>query len=137
MIMEEKRPYLEDVQLEFAGVMEWLVRICLALLVVLFVLYVTGIVPSARPISETPELWHLSSAEFRAATGSPTGWAWIRRIGQGEYLSLAGLVIFPAATTVALCILAVLFSRRRAVIWAVMAAVQVAILVFAATGLLS
>jgi len=137
MTVERRRPDLEEVQLEFAVVMEWLVAICLSLLAILFILYATGIVPSARPISEIPELWHLSAAEFRAASGTPTGWAWIRHIGQGEYLSLAGLVVFPAATTIAICILAVLFSRRRAVIWAVMAAVQAAILVFAATGLVA
>jgi len=130
----QRDPSLEDVQMEFAAVVEWLVGIGLVLLAGLFVLYVTGIVPPAMPLSEVPAHWDLSAAEFRNVSGTEAGWAWIGRITSGEYLSLAGLVAFPTATTIGLCILAGLFARRKAVIWAVMAAVQAAILVFAATG---
>lgn len=114
---------------------QWLVVTGLSLLVVSFALYVSGVLRSPVPVSELPDLWHLNSTEFTAAVGAGEGWTWLRSIGQGQSLALASLVFFPAATILVVFTASLLYLRRRNHWYAVIAGLEAAILVLAATGL--
>jgi len=118
----------------------WLDRMAkagfVATLVALLV-YLSGAAPAFVPLAELPSLWSLPVARYLELTGSPTGWAWVRLLDRGDYMSLVAIVSF--ASTSIMCylrILPVLISDRERV-YALIAAVQIGVLLLAGSGLLN
>lgn len=107
----------------------------LVLLVAGFAVYVTGLLPPHLPPEELAKLWGLPLHEFLAASGAPTGWRWLSYAGTGDYINYVGIVllasIVPAAYLRMLPLLA-----RQARLHALIAALEIAVLLGAASGLL-
>jgi hypothetical protein len=127
-ILEEQRIYAR-----------WLavgVAVGFGSLVVSFFLYTSGIVPPGIPPEALPRYWSLPVHEYVAVTGAPTGWSWLRRLGEGDLLNFAGVAIL-GATTVAcyLRMVPVLVKSRERVLLAICLA-ELAVLAAAASGLL-
>ncbi len=76
-------------------------------------------------------------AQFLAATGEPTGWAWLGLIGRADYLNLAAVTLFALVTLV--CYLRILAPLLRADerLQAAIAAAQIVVLIVAASGWLT
>jgi hypothetical protein len=119
----------------YARWLAWGVRIGFTALVGTFFLYVAGLVPAGVPPERLPELWGLPVNAYIAATGAPTGWSWVRRLGEGDLLNLVGVAIL-AATSIA-CHLRVLplFLRSRESALAAICIAQVIVLTAAAAGI--
>ncbi len=130
-------PPVDNVQLVYASLLMWFVRIALAALFVTFILYAAGLVDSAIDIADVPNRWHLSAGEYAVATQTEAGWSWIRSLDQGRTLSLASLVLFPAGTMVLTAVAVVLYLRNRLPAYALITFVQVAVFAVAASGLLA
>lgn len=110
------------------------VRIGLVALVASFALYVLGILPSHVPPAQLPEVWGLPVGQYLARTGAPSGWEWIRRLGQGDVLNMLGVAILSSVTIA--CYLRVLLPLVRAGerVLAAIAAAQIVVMLVAATG---
>ena len=109
-------------------------RIALTLLIGTFAVYALGLLEPLVPLGALPELWRLPVGEFIAATGAPTGWGWLARLGAGDYLNLAGVAFLGGVSVV--CYLRVIphYWREgdRALAW--LAIAQVVVLLAAASG---
>lgn len=103
-------------------------------LVASFVIYLFRILPPGIPPEALPRYWALPVAEYVKATGAPTGWSWIRRLNEGDLLNFAGVAVMGTATIFAYLRVMPVFAvtGRRAL--ALIALAQVALLVFAASG---
>jgi len=130
-------PLVDDVQLVYASLLVWFVRIALVALFTTFILYATGIVSSAIRISDVPTHWHLSAREYALATQTEGGWSWILSLDQGRTLSLASLVLFPAGTMVLTAIAIGLYIRSRLPVYAAITFLQVVVFAVAASGILA
>lgn len=121
----------------YADGMERGVRIGLAGLAVSYVLYLTGILPPHVPIERTVAHWHLPAPEFAARCGLYHGWSWIMAFREGDYLSLI-LIAFLASVTI-WCIVRLMpfLVREKDAPMLVITLIQLAILVLAASGLVS
>ena len=119
----------------YAHWLAWGVRLGFAVLAGTFFLYATGLVPAGVPPERLPELWVLPVDAYIAATGAPTGWSWIHRLGEGDLLNLVGVAIL-AATSIA-CHLRVLplFLVSRERVLAAICVAQVIVLGAAAAGI--
>ena len=109
----------------------------LSLITLGFAVYISEILPSQNSPDEITALWHLSSQEYAVQASHPQGWDWLWDLGDGEIVSLATLVVIPAAIIICLCIMIVVFIKDKDRIYAGMLALQVIILVLAASGILS
>ncbi|MEO8332789.1 MAG: hypothetical protein ABI479_10175, partial [Gallionella sp.] len=78
-------------QQRYAMLLNWGARSGLAILVVSFLAYVLGWMPSHVPLDQMRNVWHLSVDEYLKQTNAPIGWDWIARIGEGEYAGLFGI----------------------------------------------
>ena len=118
----------------YARWLAWGVRIGFFALVATFFLYVTGLVPAGVAPERLPELWGLPVDAYIAATGAPTGWSWIHRLGEGDLLNLVGVAILAAASIA--CHLRVLpmFMRSGERALAAICVAQVIVLGAAAAG---
>ncbi len=125
------------ISLEHARYAAWLTactRFGSAVLYITFTAYVLGWLPAAVPLDQLPQLWRLPLADYLRATGTPTGWQWLTRMGQGDMLGLAGVAWLAGCS--GLCLLAVLplYARRGERAMAALCLGAVAVLVLAAGG---
>jgi hypothetical protein len=128
LVSEEQRTY--------AIWLERGMRLGFGLLVLTFLLYVTGIVKPHVDLQELPRLWGLSAADFRQAADTPAGWGWLRFAGTGDYMNFFGVVLLAFVTVP--CYLRVLpiFHAARERVFVAIVILEVIVLSLAASGLL-
>lgn len=132
-------------QLLYASILAKGMYLGLGILLVTFVLYMTGIMQPAIPIDELPRLWTLPAHEYLEAVNHEflhrshvvDGWRWVALLGTGDYVNFIGVAILSAVTIV--CYLGILPSllQKKDWIYASIAVAEVIVLVLAASGLVA
>jgi hypothetical protein len=112
-------------------------RLGLTLLIVTFAVYVLGLLEPLVPLRSLPGLWRLPVAEFISATGAPTGWGWLARLGAADYLNLVGVAVLGAVSVACYLRIIAFYWREgdRGLAW--LAIGQVVVLLAAASGLVA
>ena len=77
----------------YARLLGWGSHGGLALLVVAFLLYVTGILPPLIDVAELPRVWTLSAREIAEQEGHPAGWQWLALLHHGDIVNLLGIAV--------------------------------------------
>ena len=109
-------------------------RLALATLVASFAAYVLGVLEPLIPLERLPALWRLPAERFVAESGAPTGWDWLARLGQGDYLNFAGIALLATGTLVAYLRLFVWSAGRGERLFAALVLAQALVLIAAASG---
>ena len=91
--------------------------------------------PALVPLGDLPRLWTLSAAEMMREAHAPQGWSWLRFIGYGDYLNVLGIAIFPLLAMVCTARVVAPFLKRGERAQALLAALQVLVLLAAALNL--
>jgi hypothetical protein len=136
MTVSNREPKLPQEQHLYARLVARLVAVGLALLVIAYGLYISGMLPAKVPVAEIPEYWHLDAQDYSAATDTPRGWTWPGNLHRGDSFAF-GALAFMAGVSI-MCLVAVLpyFLRRRDFAYASVVLAEVAVLVIAAGGFL-
>ncbi len=121
----------------YARWLGWGTRIGLAVLVVSFALYVSGLLPSAVPPERLPQLWGLPVAQYLQQSGAATGWGWVPQIGRGDVTALLGIVMLASCSVPALLALLPGALQRSDRLFAALCLAEVLVIVLAATGWLA
>jgi hypothetical protein len=134
-----------DEQLLYANILEKGMMIGLILMFITFALYVFGIMPSVVPLDKIADYWNqpvhlyleVIKTDFLNWEHHPTGWTWLRLIGNGDFLNFVPIAILSGVTIV--CYLSIVpgLFRRGDKAYAIMALAEAAILALAASGLLA
>ena len=124
-------------QRRYARWLDWTARTGLAVLAAAFLIYALGIVDAHIPLQRLPELWSLPLERYLALTGAPSGWGWLRFLHKGEYLSIVGVALLGMATLVCYLRLALGLVRSGDRLPAVLAALQILVLLAAASNFFS
>jgi hypothetical protein len=132
--LEGQRDYASDEQRRYADWLDLGTRLGFAVLLASFVVYLTGIVPAGIAPSDLPRYWSLPVGDYVAATGAPTGWAWVARVGESDLLNFVGVAILGTVTILCYARVLVLFMRRRERVFAAICAAEILVLVVAAAG---
>lgn len=126
---------LSDEMVErYATVVQWGVRIAMSVLVVAYVLYLSGALPACVPHDQLVQLWSQPHQRLQEATGL-RGWSWLGQVMHGDMLSLLGIALLASLSIVALASILPAVFRCRDRLFAGTVALLMIILVFAATGL--
>jgi len=120
---------------QFAQTMQWIASVGFVLLIAAFLVYILGLLPVRVELDEIARNWHKSSEELIESVDGTTGWQWVKTIGYGDTLSFATILLLAAATPICLLVLAAAYVREGNRIYAAIAAVQIVVLLFAASGL--
>lgn len=142
--MSNDRTKASEEQIIYANILNKGMWFGLALLIITFIIYITGLLPSHVPIeklSEIPEgsnvpYWGMRAHEFNVAFNIPTGWGWTALAGKGDYLNFIGIAILAGLTI--LCYLTILpiLIKKKDTPYVVIAILEVAVLALAASGIL-
>ena len=84
----------------------------LFVLVVGFVLYLTGMLAPHVPLEDLPKYWSLPLDQYLEKTGAPTGWQWISELGYGDAAPLLGVALLASITIVCYLVLFFKFLKR-------------------------
>jgi len=139
------QPEADANQLLYANILAKGMYLGLGILLVTFALYLGGILEPGVPIDDLPRLWTLSAHDYLETVNHEflhredlvTGWRWMGLLGMGDYLNFIGIALLAAVTIV--CYLGILpgLIRRRDVIYATIAALEVVVLILAASGIVA
>ena len=131
---------VEGVRVEqrlYARLLDGAAKVGFVLLVAGFLAYMLGWIPAHVPPERLSGLWSLPLQDYLRATDTPTGWGWIVHLPKGEFASLAGIEILAGCSL--LCLLAIIpvYARRGDRVYAAICIAEIAVLVLAASGVLS
>jgi hypothetical protein len=134
MIMSEH--HVTEEQLVYAKVLNLGMKVGLAALVISFALYVLGIMEPHIPLQDLPKYWKLPVHEYLKQTNIHQGWSWLYMLNKGDFLNFIGIAFLAGVSII--CYLSIIPSlfRKKDIIYAVLAIVEVAVLVLAASGVL-
>ena len=134
--MSNEKTKASEEQMAYAGVLNIGMWSGLALLVVTFFVYISGLLPSFVPIDDLPKYWTMRVHDFNAALHAPTGWGWTAFIGNGDYLNFIPIAILAGLTLLCYLVILPILIRKKDTPYVVIAVVEVLVLALAASGLL-
>ena len=117
----------------------WLNRLTLAgfaLLVVAFFIYILGVLPAYVPMKQVPQYWFQASHHYLETANVQAGWAWLGKIGYGDFLVYIPIALLAGITIV--CYIGVLFKfiKSKENVLVVIAVLEILVLLAAASGFL-
>ncbi|HXF45517.1 MAG TPA: hypothetical protein VNK91_05305 [Burkholderiaceae bacterium] len=125
----------DEPQAVYARLLWWSSSASLALLILAFALYVCGALPPLVALEELPRAWRQSAAQF-GAQAAQADWAWLRQLERGDALNLFGIALLSICSLVPLLGAIVQYARRGERLYAGLAALQIGVLLAAASGLI-
>ena len=108
----------------------------IAILVITFGVYVTGIFESYIPVNEVSQYWSMPVSQYVHEANIPTGWGWATLLGKGDFLNFIGIVLLAGMTIVCFVILFPFYLKQKDVPFMVIIVLEVLVLCLGASGLL-
>lgn len=133
---EGKRTQASEEQVAYAKVLNVVMFLGLAIMIVTFIIYLSGILPAFIPPQDVPKYWGMKSSNFIHTFHAPTGWAWVAMINKGDYLNFVGIAILAGLTTLCYLVILPILIRKKDTAYVVIAIMEVLVLVLAASGIL-
>jgi len=129
-------PRASPQQLVYARWLDVGTKIGFAVLVSAFAIYIFEFVLAHVPVEDLPRYWNLPVEEYLAAAGVEPGWGWVEHIAKGDYINLVGVAMLSSVSIVCYVRLLPLLWQERDRIYLAIAALEIVVLVLAASGVL-
>jgi len=129
--------YVPEEQLIYADTLESGVRIGRLLLVLTFALYAFGLMDPKVPFEDLPTFWTMPVSAYLRGLGIDAGWHWVLLIGHGDFANFIGIAFLAGLTCVCYGRVLPIGLERKDNIFTTILILQIAVLVLAASGLLS
>ena len=123
--------------LRYAYLLDWGTRLGVLALIVSFAAYVFGVLTPHVPLEQLPSVWNLPVDAYLRQTSTPTGWGWVVLAYKGDLSGLIGISILAGCSLPPLLGLIPLYLKRRDYVYAGICAAVIAVLVLAASGVLT
>jgi hypothetical protein len=130
----------QEQQLEasrYAYLLDWGTRLGVLALIASFAAYVFGVLTPHVPLEKLPSVWNLPVSAFLQQTATPTGWGWLSLAHKGDLSGLIGISILAGCSLPPLLGLIPLYVKRRDYVYAALCTGVIAVLVLAASGVLT
>jgi hypothetical protein len=124
-------------QLLYARLLDWGARLGLLALVAGFAVYVLGWRSPQVPLEQLPQLWNQPADIFLQRTGIAAGWGWLALAHKADVANLLGIALLAGCSLPPLLAVMVLYLKERDRVHAALCAGVVAVVLLAASGLLS
>jgi hypothetical protein len=134
--MADLKTKATEEQMAYAGVLNVGMWFGLFVLVVTFVVYLSGVLPTFVPIDDLPKYWGMRVHEFNVQLHAPTGWDWTALVNKGDYLNFIGIAILSGLTILCYLVILPILIRKKDKAYVVIAIVEILALSLAASGLL-
>ncbi len=134
--MGNERTKASEEQVVYANLLNKGMWIGLGLVIITFLIYVSGLLPSHVPIEDLPRHWGKRVHAFNQELELPTGWGWLRNIGKGDYLNFVGIAMLSGLTIACYGAIMPILKRKKDIAYFLIAMAEVLVLLLAASGVL-
>ncbi len=134
--MANEKTKASEEQLVYANILGKGMWSGLGLLIVTFLVYISGVLPSYIPIAELPKYWGMRAHEVNKTLNIPTGWGWLANVGKGDYLNFIGIAMLSGLTIVCYIVIMPILKRKKDTAYFIIALAEVLVLALAASGFL-
>ena len=107
----------------------------LALMLITYVLYVTGIMDPYVSMDNVVKYWALPVGQYLADNNVPTGWGWATLLTHGDFLNFLGIALLGGLTIIAYIPVTLAYFKKKDFAFALIALLEVLVLCFAASGI--
>jgi len=134
--MSNIKTQASEEQMAYAGVLNIGMWLGLAIMIVTFIIYLSGLLPSYVPIDDLPKYWTMRVHDFNVALNAPTGWHWVSLVGKGDYLNFVGIAMLSGLTILCYAVILPILFKKKDTAYVVIAIAEILVLSLAASGLL-
>jgi len=106
----------------------------LAVMVLTYLVYITGILTPHVPLNQVPLLWTKPAHTYLETANIPVGWGWLALVGQGDFLNFVGIVLLAGMTIICYIPLIPAYLKRGEKTFAIIALAEILVLLVAASG---
>jgi hypothetical protein len=107
----------------------------LALMIVTYIVYVTGILDPYVSMELVTKFWSLPVHNYLVENNVPTGWGWATLLNKGDFLNFVGIALLGGLTIVCYIPVALAYFKKKDFAFAVISLLEVLVLCFAASGI--
>lgn len=132
----QKSTGASEAQILYANILNAGMLIGLISLVLIFILYVTGIVSPLIPLEKVQTYWVVSVHEYLEKSGIQVGWAWFSELEYGDMLNYIPIAFLSLLTIVCYSALIPGLIRKKDTTYTIIAIVEIIVLLVAASGIL-
>ncbi|MBF0507010.1 MAG: hypothetical protein HQL09_09260 [Nitrospirae bacterium] len=132
----EKKVRATEEQLAYAKILDVGMKTGLLMLLVSFVVYLSGILSPHVPVRDLPKYWSMPVKKYLAATHIHTGWSWLGMIGKGDFLNFIGIAFLAGVTIICNLRIIPIFLKKKDIVYTIFAVLEVLVLTLAASGML-
>jgi hypothetical protein len=132
-----KRPSVAPEQVRYANILFWGSWGGIFILVISFIIYISGILTPYAEIERITQLWGLRLTDYLHELKCPTGWGWILKCRYGDYLNFIGIAILAFLTIAGFISLIPAYLKKRDIPYLIIVIVEIAVLLLAASGVLT
>ena len=134
--MSAEKNKASEEQMAYAGVLNVGMWLGLAVLIVTFIVYLSGLLPTYVPINDLPKYWTMRVHDFNHVLHAPTGWNWLSYVGKGDYLNFIGIAMLSGLTILCYAVILPILKRKKDTAYLIIAIAEILVLGLAASGLL-
>lgn len=125
-----------EAQILYANILNAGMLIGLISLVLIFILYVTGIFTLFIPLEKVQTYWVLSVHEYLEKSGVQVGWAWFGELQYGDMLNYIPIAFLSLLTIICYITLIPGLIRKKDTTYTIIAILEIIVLLVAASGIL-
>lgn len=129
--------YPSEEQTAYADILFYGCWLGLAVMIVTYLLYVLGIIAPHIPLEKLPEYWVMPVHEYLRKANVPTGWGWTALLGRGDFLNFIGVVLLAGLSIICYVRIIPALIRKKDKAMTFIAIAEVAVLILAASGVIS
>jgi hypothetical protein len=108
----------------------------MAVMIAIFVLYVTCVKSIRAPLEDLPNCWGLTGEAFLKRTGIATGWGWLGEALDGHYLNYLPIIMLSSVSCLCYLRIIPILAKKRDFLYVAIAIAEVVIVALAASGIL-
>ena len=133
--MTSQAPQAPPEQITYANLLFYGSWGAIAILLITFFVYVSGVFESYIPINEISQYWSMPVSQYVQEANIPIGWGWATLIGKGDFLNFIGIVLLAGMTIV--CIIDILpsYIKQKDIPFLVLIILEVLVLCLGASGI--
>ncbi len=126
-----------EVQIAYAKLLDVSVKITFVVMLVLFAVYMAGIIKPSIPLNEMPSYWKLPLGEYLQATGSNAGWSWVSKLNKIDYLCFGTIAVLSSISILCYIRIIPLLAKKKDTAYVIIVVTEILVLLLAASGILT
>jgi len=133
--MTSQAPRAPPEQITYADLLFYGSWGAIAILLITFFVYVSGVFESYIPINEISQYWSMPVSQYVHEANIPIGWGWATLLGKGDFLNFIGIVLLAGMTIVCYIVILPYYIKQKDIAFVVLIILEVLVLCLGASGI--